>query len=716
MATQLSLYNGALRLLKHRRLAATTDDDPARYFLDEVYVDALNYVIEQGLWSFVSTSTNLTASSNANRGYTNRATKPAGFVRLISISDNSSYYPPLEAYAEDRDYLFCNVANLYVVHTSRLAASATVTITIASPGVVTHTGHGLVPNAPYVITTTGALPTGLTAGTTYYVKTVVTVDTFTLSASPGGTVINTSGSQSGTHTGQAQFGGNLTKWPETYARAVEAYLAQQIAPHLTNSDGVVARVTDAYEAAIQLSLAKDAINRTMRVVTSTTLGIYNGALRLLGQRLLSNFDDDVVLSRVADPTGEPPSQQSRGRPPTLPSLQVGREMSLRRLLDEAYDGTVQYCLEQAQWNFAARTATVSTTATPGFGYARRGTKPSDLVRLIAISASSSFYPPLEDYAEDGTLWYAADSTLYVTYVSNDASYGLSTTLWPETFTRLVEAQLALEIVPSLAPTPDLLKYLEGVAASALEEARAKDAINRVTRVVSSATLSVYKGALRLLGRRLLSNFDDSTVASRKTVIVDGKPVMMAQRDVEMEMTLRRLLDEVYDSAVEYLLAQGLWNFAGRSVAIEEETAVEPQFGYSYAFEKPSDFIRLVSIGATGDLYPTLNDYLDEGNYWHANVTPLYVTYVSNDASYGLSTSLWPVTFTKALEAYLAKELAPHAGLSAAKMEIIEKEFAFRIRDARSKDAMNQAAQRPPPGRLTRSRGGSRYYNDQRRQN
>jgi hypothetical protein len=78
--------------------------------------------------------------------------------------------------------------------------SATVTMTIAGPGVVTDTAHGLAVNTPVSLATTGALPTGLVAGTTYYVKTVVSVDTYTLSATPGGTVITTSGSQSGTHT------------------------------------------------------------------------------------------------------------------------------------------------------------------------------------------------------------------------------------------------------------------------------------------------------------------------------------------------------------------------------------------------------------------------------------------------------------------------------------------------------------------------------------
>lgn len=77
--------------------------------------------------------------------------------------------------------------------------SATVTITIASPGVVTWTAHGFTAGTPIVLSTTGALPTGLTAGTTYYIVTPLT-NTFQLSATPGGAAINTSGTQSGTHT------------------------------------------------------------------------------------------------------------------------------------------------------------------------------------------------------------------------------------------------------------------------------------------------------------------------------------------------------------------------------------------------------------------------------------------------------------------------------------------------------------------------------------
>jgi hypothetical protein len=77
---------------------------------------------------------------------------------------------------------------------------ASFTVTIASPAVVT-TSISLVNNTPVVLTNSGypsALPTGLSVGTTYYVKSS-TGTTFNLSLTPGGAAINTSGSQSGTH-------------------------------------------------------------------------------------------------------------------------------------------------------------------------------------------------------------------------------------------------------------------------------------------------------------------------------------------------------------------------------------------------------------------------------------------------------------------------------------------------------------------------------------
>ncbi len=73
------------------------------------------------------------------------------------------------------------------------------TITIASPATVTAAGHGLTNGKRVQFTTSGALPTGIFANTTYFVINAAT-DTFNLSATQGGAAIGTTGGQSGTHT------------------------------------------------------------------------------------------------------------------------------------------------------------------------------------------------------------------------------------------------------------------------------------------------------------------------------------------------------------------------------------------------------------------------------------------------------------------------------------------------------------------------------------
>lgn len=80
-------------------------------------------------------------------------------------------------------------------------SKGTVTLTIASPCVVTLNSHGLSTNDTIWLETSagGALPTGLVVATLYYVK-VINSNTFNLATTAGGASINTSGTQSGTHT------------------------------------------------------------------------------------------------------------------------------------------------------------------------------------------------------------------------------------------------------------------------------------------------------------------------------------------------------------------------------------------------------------------------------------------------------------------------------------------------------------------------------------
>lgn len=98
--------------------------------------------------------------------------------------------------AEDgSNQLRATFANLFAA----LVRTAVATITIANPGVVTWNAHGLSNSDVVKFSTSGALPTGLTAGTTYFVVSAA-ANTFSLAATEGGAAINTTGAQSGVHT------------------------------------------------------------------------------------------------------------------------------------------------------------------------------------------------------------------------------------------------------------------------------------------------------------------------------------------------------------------------------------------------------------------------------------------------------------------------------------------------------------------------------------
>lgn len=77
----------------------------------------------------------------------------------------------------------------------------TFTVTIATPGVISLTAHGMNIGDSFYVTTTGATPTGLTVNTLYYVIAAgYGANSFQFSATRGGAAVNTTGSQSGTHT------------------------------------------------------------------------------------------------------------------------------------------------------------------------------------------------------------------------------------------------------------------------------------------------------------------------------------------------------------------------------------------------------------------------------------------------------------------------------------------------------------------------------------
>lgn len=135
-----------------------------------------------------------------------------------NVSENDyTAYSTTAGYVIGNDVRFVST-NIHKTYKALIGAQVVVTLTIASPCVVTFpVGTSISANQPVVLTTTGTLPTGIAAGTTVYVKDI-TGSTTTISATVGGAAINTSGTQSGVHTLNTNYNIPVTNtdyWLET---------------------------------------------------------------------------------------------------------------------------------------------------------------------------------------------------------------------------------------------------------------------------------------------------------------------------------------------------------------------------------------------------------------------------------------------------------------------------------------------------------------------
>lgn len=168
----------------------------------------------------------------------------------------------------------------------------------------------------------------------------------------------------------------------------------------------------------------------------------------------------------------------------LAALTEAREP--RYLLDQAWKSgrAIKYCLEQAQWHFAMRTAQFdyNPSITPPFGYARGFTKPDDWVVTSGVFEDEYMRDPLTQYADEVGYWFADRDLIYVKYVSDDAAYGNDLARWPESFTDYVAAYLASKIIRKLPGGADKVLDIcdpkKGVLHKALLTAKNKAAMSQ----------------------------------------------------------------------------------------------------------------------------------------------------------------------------------------------------------------------------------------------
>lgn len=206
-------------------------------------------------------------------------------------------------------------------------------------------------------------------------------------------------------------------------------------------------------------------------------------------------------------------------------------------------------------------------------------------------------------------------------------------------------------------------------------------------------LQLYNGALHLIGERKLSTLSDN---------VEG----------------RRVLDDVYDELRLLALEAGFWKFALRTSKLSYTDSVAVDFGYEHAFEKPTDMLRVHKLCEDEMLQVPLIDFSEEGSFWFAHSTELYISYVSTHASYGLDISKWPPAFVNYFQHLLAERvvhrISPAVDVGKLGNNNLERKLKSALSDALAKDAMQGPPMFAPTGTWTSSRirgsGRSRYHN------
>jgi len=274
-------------------------------------------------------------------------------------------------------------------------------------------------------------------------------------------------------------------WPPHFTRALVLYLASLVGPKLARSDDATNGVFGKLQQALSEAEAFENVFLTNAAIPAERQPVMRRALEIMGQALSGS----VAIHSQAD--------------------------KLRWNMQQAWDHTIKYCLEQGAWNFAARRAllTGGSAAVPGDTY-------GDLVEGYAVApateSAASSLPDMDGwdyghYLPDDfvhKIWIKADANnrdeipyqimkdaIYVNsenvvleYVSDDDD-ATDPDNWPATFLEVVASRLALTVAPEMVieetakgrakvTSNGIRQSLDAYFTRALSDARMKDAVQQ----------------------------------------------------------------------------------------------------------------------------------------------------------------------------------------------------------------------------------------------
>jgi hypothetical protein len=216
MTSQLSLYNGALRLCKERRLASLTENREPRRLLDDAWGDGANdgsvkRCLQMGQWTFAMRTGRIeyTPDIEPDFGYRYAFTQPEDMVRVSAVCIDEFFKIPLLEYSDERAHWYAPIPTIYV-------------------------------------------------------RWVSNSDT---------------------------YGADLSLWPESFVNLVEADLANEIVPTLTEDEKTRLFVDKAFTTAKKRALSLDAMNKPTVLLPE---GTWNRSRRGFSNHRRSGWNGETI--------------------------------------------------------------------------------------------------------------------------------------------------------------------------------------------------------------------------------------------------------------------------------------------------------------------------------------------------------------------------------------------------------------------------------------
>jgi len=342
----------------------------------------------------------------------------------------------------------------------------------------------------------------------------------------------------------------------------------------------------------------------------TKLGIYNNALHLLGERRISNLYED--------------------REP-------------RHVLDQNYNlSLVTHCLQLTQPRFAVKSAKLASPTTSSVhGIDEVYSFPADFVDVLrdpgthgsigSFFADEEFTQPINRYVIEGnTVACEIATNIWIRYISSSPQPNEFSPI----FGRLVSAYLARECASRINPSRiDMLnEHYEKLRQEviAIESVKENQFVTqKATGSLSTDQLALYNLVLPAIGQMELRGIDDDSA-------------------------VRLAIDSVYATAEKVCLDAIRPKFATRVIAVTGG-APSAVHGVDNVTALPADFVTITDLWADDELTePIHRFFIEDTNIVIDGYATAYMRYVSTLSA----EANWSSKFSRAVAAWIAKELAP----------------------------------------------------------